>query len=50
MDGWDEVCGVEQLWEQMKEGMIDIAREMCGSVKVGRKNLKNKWWNDRESK
>ena len=26
--------------------MIDSAREVRGSVRVGGKNLKNVWWND----
>ena len=26
--------------------MVDSAREVCGSVKVGEKKLKNVWWND----
>ena len=26
--------------------MVNSAREVCGSVKVGGKNPKNVWWND----
>ena len=26
--------------------MVDIARGVWGSVRVGGKNLKNVWWND----
>ena len=37
---------VEQMWEQVKRAMADSAREMCVSVRVGRKNSKNIWWND----
>ena len=34
------------MWEQVKRAMVDSAREVCGSVKVGKKNPKNVWWND----
>ena len=26
--------------------MVDSAKEVCGSVRVGAKNPKNVWWND----
>ena len=40
--GWD-VCGnVEQMWEQVKQAMVDDAREVFWSVKRG--NPKNIWW------
>ena len=26
--------------------MVESAREVCGSVKVGGKNPKSVWWND----
>ena len=26
--------------------MVDIAREVCGSVRVEGKNQKSVWWND----
>ena len=33
----------------MKRAMVESAREVCGSVKVGGENPKNVWWNDGES-
>ena len=30
------------MWEQV----VEIAREMCGSVRVGGENPKRVWWND----
>ena len=35
------------MWEQMKQAMVESAREVCGSVRVGGKNLKSMWWNDK---
>ena len=29
----------EQMWEQMKRAMVARAREVCGSVRVERKNI-----------
>ena len=29
---------VEHMWEQVKWAMVESAREMCGSVRVGGKN------------
>ena len=29
----------------MKRPMVEIAREVCGSVRVGGKNPKSMWWN-----
>ena len=34
------------MQEQLKRVMVESAREVCGSMKVGRKNLKSLWWND----
>ena len=34
------------MWEQVKWAMFESAREVCGSVRVGRKNPKRLWWND----
>ena len=34
------------MWEQVKRAMVESAREVCGSARVGRGNLKNVWWND----
>ena len=30
----------------LERAMLDSAREVCESVKVGRKNPNNMWWND----
>ena len=30
----------------VKRAMIESAREVCGSVRVGGKNPKNMWWKD----
>ena len=39
---WDDkVSDVEQMWEQVKWTMADIAKVVCGSVRVGRKNQKS---------
>ena len=37
---------VEQMWEQVKQAMVNRAREVRDSVRVGGKNPKNVWWND----
>ena len=34
------------MWEQVKWPMVESAREVCGSVKVGGGNPKSVWWND----
>ena len=34
------------MWEQVKQAMVDSAREGCGSVRAVGKNPKNIWWND----
>ena len=34
------------MWEQVKRAMVESAREVCGSVRVGGKNPKSLWWND----
>ena len=34
------------MWEQLKQAMIESAREVCGSVRVGGGNLKGVGWND----
>ena len=49
-----EVKGVEQdgdnnvkhMREQVKRTMVESAREVCGSVRVGGKPPKSMWWND----
>ena len=43
---WDEENNVVHMWEQVKWAMVESAREVCGSVKVGGKNPKSVWWND----
>ena len=43
---WDGDNNVEHMWEQVKWAMVESAREVYGSVKVGGKNPKNVWWND----
>ena len=34
---------VGHMWEQLKRPMIKSAREVCGSVRVWRKNSKSVW-------
>ena len=34
------------MWEQVKWVMVESAREVCGSVRVGGENPKSVWWND----
>ena len=34
------------MWEQVKQAMVEIAREICSSVRVGENNPKSLWWND----
>ena len=36
----------EHMWEEVKRAMVESAREVCGSVRVGGKNPKSVWWND----
>ena len=36
----------KHMWEQVKHAMVESAREVCGLVRVGAKNLKSVWWND----
>ena len=38
---WDRDENVEQMWEQVKQAMIESAREVCGSVRLGEKNPKS---------
>ena len=40
---WDGYNNVEEL----KWVMVESAREVCGSVRVGGKSLKSVWWNDK---
>ena len=39
--GWDGDYNVERMWEQVKQSMVESAREVCGSVKAGGKNPKS---------
>ena len=32
--------------EEVKRTMVESAREVCGSVRVGVNNQKSVWWND----
>ena len=32
---WDGDDNVEHMWEQVKRAMVESAREVCGSVRVG---------------
>ena len=44
--GWDGDNIDEPMWEQLKRGMVESAREVCGSMRLGGKNPKSVWWND----
>ena len=35
------------MWDQVKQVLTDGARELCESVRVGKKNPMSKWWNDK---
>ena len=37
---------VEHMREQVKRAIVEIAREVCGSVRVGGNNPRRVWWND----
>ena len=43
---WDGENNVEHMWEQVKQAMVESARELFGSVRVGGGNPKSVWWND----
>ena len=34
------------MWEQVERSVVESAREMCGSVRVGGRNQESVWWND----
>ena len=42
---WDG-DNVEDMRKQVKRAIVESAREVCGSVRVGGKNPKSVWWND----
>ena len=31
---WDGDNNIEHMWEQVKRGVVESAREMCGSVRM----------------
>ena len=37
---WDGDNNVEHIWEQVKQAMVESAREVCSSVKVEEKEPK----------
>ena len=43
---WDGDNNGEHMWEQVKRVMVETAREVCDSVRVGGKNPNSVWWND----
>ena len=34
---------VEHMWEQVKQGMVESARQVCGLVKIGGRKPKSVW-------
>ena len=42
---WDGENIVYHMWEQVKPEMLESARKVCGSVRVGGGNPKSVWWN-----
>ena len=41
---WNKVSNVDQMWDQVKQVVIDSEREVCGSV-MERENPKSDCWN-----
>ena len=37
---WDGDNNIEHMWDQVKRRMVESAREVCGSVRVGGKGPK----------
>ena len=37
---WDGENNVVHMWEQVKRAIVESAREVCGSVRIGGKNIK----------
>ena len=33
---WDGENNVKHMWEQVKQGMVESARKVCGSVSAGK--------------
>ena len=46
---WYGDDNIKYMWEQVKWAMVESARKVCGSVRVGGKNPKSLWWNDEVS-
>ena len=44
---WDGESNIEYMWEQVKQALVDSAREVSGSVRVGGKNPKTVQWNNK---
>ena len=42
---WNKVSNVDQMWDQVKQVVIDSEREVCGSVSMERENPKSDCWN-----
>ena len=43
---WDGENNVKHMWEQVKWVMVENAKEVHGSLRVGEGNPKSVWWND----
>jgi hypothetical protein len=41
-----EQNGIEQIWTHLKEALVNSAREICGSAKVGNRNVNSEIWCD----
>ena len=37
---WDEASDVKQMWEYLKQVVVGRVREMCVSIRMGRKEIK----------
>ena len=36
----------EQIWLQVREALVNSAKEVCGCAKVGGRNVNSELWND----
>ena len=43
---WDGDDNVKNMWEQIKRTMVESAKEVWSSVRVGGRSPKSVWWND----
>ena len=43
---WDEISNVKEIWERVKQAVVDSIREVCNSVMVERKTPWCMWLND----